>query len=113
MKYHKCVNCGREKIFENEDIQHVCKICKSAIIQAMHDTSVHLGYSRYEDFLNPDEINPYASIPCRKRLPGGHLCDAIPGHAKEISVVTCMKCNIRITDSTLQDCIKEDEYAIE
>ena len=113
MKYNKCVNCGREEIFENEDIQHVCKVCKSEIIQAMHNPCEILGYSRYEDFLKPDEANPYINIPCRKRLPGGHICDAIIGHAKEISVVTCMKCNIRITESTLQDCIKEDDDTIE
>ena len=113
MKYHKCINCGREELFENEDIQHVCLICKSAIIQAMHNSSIHLGYSRYEDFLKLDEVNPYISIPCRKRLPGGHICDAITGHAKEISVVICMKCQIRITETTLQDCIKEDDDAIE
>jgi len=113
MKYHKCSNCGREEIFENEDTQHVCRICKSAIIQAMNTTSSYLGYSRYEDFLKHNEVNPYASIPCRNRLPGGHICDAITGRAKEISVVICMKCKIRITDQTLQDCIDEDDDAIE
>jgi len=113
MKYHKCSKCGGEELFENEDTNHVCPICRSAIIQAMNNIKVNLGYGRYEDFLKPDEVNLYALIPCRKRLPGGHLCDAITGRAKKISVVVCMKCQIRITENTLQDCIKEDDDVIE
>ena len=67
----------------------------------------------YEQFLKTDEINPYKNILCRCRLPGGRFCDAIEGHAKEISVIGCMKCTIRITDNTLSDVMKEDDDAIE
>lgn len=63
---------------------------------------------RYEDFLKEGE-NLFSKTPCRNRLPGGHYCDVIPGKAHEISAIGCIKCKIRVTENTLEDCKKEDE----
>lgn len=112
-KYSKCSKCDREDVFEEGDTKKVCRLCKSLFIQEMIADSRHGHVSTYEQFLNPNEINIFKSTPCRCRLPGGRLCDAIEGHAQEISVIGCLKCKIRITNTTLSDVINEDEYAIE
>jgi len=67
----------------------------------------------YEQFLKPGEVNLFKDTPCPKRLPGGRSCDLIEGHLREISVIGCVKCKDRITELTLLDVMKEDEYAIE
>ena len=112
-KYSKCSKCGIEDTFEENDEKKICSVCRSYLLQEMIGNVRHGHVMTYEQFLKPGELNPYKDTPCRCRLPGGRLCDAMDGHIQEISVIGCMKCLIRITDNTLSDVMKEDEYAIE
>lgn len=111
-KYHKCEKCGKEELFEEECTKYICGFCNVGMfVDALNfrkNTQIN-KMGTYEEFLSPNELNMYEGIKCRNRLPGGRYCDAIPERAKEISRVICLKCNIRITDNTLEECKKEDE----
>jgi len=114
-KYARCEKCGKEELFE-AGTNKTCSFCVSGMfvdaILLRNNTQISRR-GTYEEFRNPQETDIYDGIKCRNRLPGGHYCDVIPGRLKEISRVICMKCTIRITDTTLQEVQKEDEYAIE
>ncbi|MDD5407082.1 MAG: hypothetical protein PHE73_09115 [Sulfurovaceae bacterium] len=112
-KYSKCSNCGCEDVFKEDDENKVCTVCRSYLLQEMIGNVRHGHIMTYEQFLKPRALNPFKDTPCRCRLPGGRFCDAIEGHTQEISVIGCLKCQIRITDKTLSDVMNEDEYAIE
>lgn len=113
-KYHICEICGREELFEDGSDKYICNFCKySLCVGALNSREKNQinKIGTYGEFLYG--LDCYEGTKCRNRLPNGRYCDVIPGRAKEISPVICGKCDIKITDNTLNDCILEDEYAIE
>lgn len=111
-KYYICSKCGVEVLLLKTDRTPICLPCKRGMFDSLKEkhTSKYFPRTWWDDYGRTDQ--GYIDIPCRCRTPDGLLCIAIPGHCKEISVVICMKCHIRVTDNTLNDVIQEDEYAL-
>lgn len=110
-RYMYCyMGCKREELVDEKFTRFICFSCREKIIERAVQEGLIDKIKRSEEFVSSNNL--YSTTPCRNRLPGGRYCDAIPQRATEISAIGCMKCKIRITDTTLQEIIKEDEYTL-
>jgi len=99
-----------EEILKKKRLSKECKLWLLSRMRGARGDIVPNKNGSYEQFLKNYGPDLFKGVRCMSRLPGGRYCDIIPGKAIEISVVGCTKCKNRITDMSIEECIKEDEY---